>query len=45
MENPAGWELLLNKSGQSPQILSSSILEMEIAGLIRALPGNFYEKV
>lgn len=45
IENPAGWELLLNKSGQSPQTLSSSILEMEIAGLIRALPGNFYEKV
>lgn len=45
IENPAGWELLLSKSGQSPQTLSSSILEMEIAGLIRALPGNFYEKV
>ncbi len=45
IENPAGWELLLTKSGQSPQTLSSSILEMEIAGLIRALPGNFYEKV
>lgn len=44
MENPAGWELLLTKSGQSPQTLSTSILEMEIAGLIRALPGNFYEK-
>lgn len=43
-ENPAGWDFLLAKSGKEAKILAACLLKMEIAGQIRSLPGNFYEK-
>lgn len=43
-ENPASWDILLKESKMEPKFLSACLSKMEIAGIVRSLPGNFYEK-